>query len=624
MIMTGINGKNNNLKDSIVLYDSSIELSELEEIQNKLNIKIISLDHQSSEILQTNNFSYSISDDFLDDIERKNIQNTAFQLSNWFNDEKLLKFLIFRGVNLGSLVKSELINILVNFLKNFYTIYKITKKFESNTIICSKKFSNFAKNFSNNVTILETKNIENLLPLDELETNINLGLKNLNLKLSVNRINQLKSLSENFSNILLKPKINKNSKFFLLSEFNTKKFSKLFENMPNFDTNYVIYNRRQPSIWDKESLSIIKNSHCTVENPKNLDSRKNKSHESRKSVIKKIIENLKIYENDLSKIFFLYDLPFWNSFKNIFFLLIEKRFDSYSREVILSENLIKKYDFNGILVQNEVGPNEQILIQLGKLNKIPIYLLQHGINWCTNEAFQLMKHHGVMGYDVDYQLVWGNIDYNYRKKQKFDNKKIIKIGNPAFDSYSKYNSTEKKYILLATSGPTQENIFHLSQNVIKNNIETIKKIAEIINSLNYDLKIKIHPSPDEFDPTEIMKKINPNIEVIKSGNISDLIKNSSLVIVIDFSTVILDAYLLKKPIISIPVKNEKFGVPIAFSNNSCVIANIENLESSINSLLKKEYIERVEAGTRSLNEYMSNLGSSSKKLLSTLNDTKYD
>ena len=56
--MTGINGKNNNLKDSIVLYDSSIELSELEEIQNKLNIKIISLDHQSSEILQTNNFSY--------------------------------------------------------------------------------------------------------------------------------------------------------------------------------------------------------------------------------------------------------------------------------------------------------------------------------------------------------------------------------------------------------------------------------------------------------------------------------------------------------------------------------------------------------------------------------------
>ena len=62
--MTGINGKNNNLKHSIVLYDSSIELSELEEIQNKLNIKIISLDHQSSEILQTNNFSYSISDDF--------------------------------------------------------------------------------------------------------------------------------------------------------------------------------------------------------------------------------------------------------------------------------------------------------------------------------------------------------------------------------------------------------------------------------------------------------------------------------------------------------------------------------------------------------------------------------
>ena len=624
MTMTGINGKNNNQKELIVLYDSSIELFELEKIQNKSNIKIISMDHKSSEILHSNQFSYFISDDYLTDIERKNIQNTAFQLSNWFNEKEISKFLIYRGVNLGSLVKSELINILVNFLNNFYTIYKIIQKFESKYIICSKKFSKFVKNFSSDVIVLETKNIENSLPLDELETNINLGLKNLNVKLSINRLNQLKSFSEKFSNIMLKTKINKNSNSFLLCEFNTKKFSKLFENMPNFDTNYVIYNRRQPSIWDKESLLIIKHSHCILENHKNLDSIKNESTKSRKSNIHEIIENLKINENLLSKIFFIHDLSFWNLFKNIFFLLIEKRFDSYSHEVILSENLIKKYDFNGILLQNEVGPNEQILIQLGKLNQIPIYLLQHGINWCTNEAFHLMKHHGVMGYDVDYQLVWGNIDYNYRKKQKFNNKKIIQIGNPAFDSYLNQNSSEKNYILLATSGPTQENIFDLSQTTIKKNIKTIKKIAEIINSTNHNLKIKIHPSPDEFDPTELMKKINPKIQVIKSGNISDLIKNSLLVIVIDFSTIILDAYILKKPIISIPVKNNGFGIPIAFSNNSCIIANIENLESCINSLLEKEYANRVKVGTHSLNEYISNLGSSSKKLLSILNDTQSD
>ena len=80
-------------------------------------------------------------------------------------------------------------------------------------------------------------------------------------------------------------------------------------------------------------------------------------------------------------------------------------------------------------------------------------------------------------------------------------------------------------------------------------------------------------------------------------------------------------YTYKERVNSSRILHEQYGNIVEEVN---IFYDIENLESSINSLLKKEYIERVEAGTRSLNEYMSNLGSSSKKLLSTLNDTKYD
>ena len=52
-----------------------------------------------------------------------------------------------------------------------------------------------------------------------------------------------------------------------------------------------------------------------------------------------------------------------------------------------------------------------------------------------------------------------------------------------------------------------------------------------MTSLNHKLLIKIHPSPDEFDPTELVRSINPDIQVIKTGNISNLIKNCSMMAV---------------------------------------------------------------------------------------------
>tara|TARA_Y100000741_G_scaffold242838_1_gene186119 strand:+ start:6509 stop:8380 length:1872 start_codon:yes stop_codon:yes gene_type:complete len=618
MIMTGINGKNNNLEIMPILFDSSISIDKLKTMQNKYNVDIIPIDYLSHEILKKNNISYIEFDSFLSINEKSSIQNLTYFLSDWYLHESISKILNYHGVNLGGLIKSEFINILVNFLKNFYTIYKISQKYKSQEFICSKFFSSFFKNFSKKVIILESKNSDEILPLDSLQTNINVGLGNINFKIGVNRLNQLKIFAEKFSNILLKPKINENSNFFLFSELNTKKFSELFKKMPDFPENYVIYNRRQPSVWDKESFSILKNSKTILENSKNLESIKNDSVTSRITDIQKIIENLKIQNDIFLKLFVIENLSFWPLFKNTFFTLVEKRFESYSYEILLVENLLKKYKFKGILLQNEVGPNEQILMQLGKIQKISTYLMQHGLIYDTNDALQMNKYQGVMGYDVDYQLVWGKVDYDYRKLQGFNTNKIIKIGSPIYDSYSTTDSPQKNYILLATSGPTKEDIFDLTLETINKNIETIQKISEIVSSLNHNLIIKIHPSPDEFDPTPIVEKINPNIKVIKSGNISELIKNCSLMIVIDFSSVILDSYLMKKPVISVPVKNNGYGFPTAFLNKSCVIDDIENLEQNIEIILKEKYSEQIDNGLNSASNYISNLGSSSTKLLSFL------
>ena len=615
--MTGINGKKNKTEKSIVLFDKSIAVKEVKSILKDTNSSIISLDFESFELLQKNNIDQKTYDEFLTTNEMSNIQKLSYELSDWYSHEQLANELMYNDVNLGSILQSELINILVNFIKNFYVIYKITQKYSDFEFFCSKNTSKFLHKFSIKHYLLKSLKIDDSLPLDSLNTNIDLKFKNLNLKFKIGtkKINSLKTLTDNISNYLIKPELKKDSNFFLFSEINTKKFSYLLQKMPNFDETYVIYNRRQPSIWDKESFSLFKNSNAVIENEKTLNRNKKLSLTKEKSKVRKIIEKIKKNENFFEKFFTIETVSFWSLFREVFYSLIEKRFLTYYYEIILSQNLLDKYPFSAILLQNEVGPNEKILLQIGKSKKIPVFLMQHGLIFDTTEAFMMNKYQGALGLNTDYQLVWGDVDYQYRKKLGFDPEKIIKIGSPGYDHFFDKKNSKRDYVLLATSGPTTEDIFDLTVESITKNIETIKGISKIVTGLNQKLIIKIHPSPDEFDPTELIKSIDPNIQVIKTGDISEIIKNCSLMIVIDFSSVILDAYLLKKPIISIPVKNNGYGLPKAFVNNSCMIENLETLENSINNLLKNDNSELIKNATISGQNYMSNLGNASEQLL---------
>ena len=155
-----------------------------------------------------------------------------------------------------------MIYVLVNFLKNFYCIHKISKKFPNSKFFSSKNFSSLLDYFSLKHEILDSYPNDELLPLDDLNTNVSLKFKNINVNLKFNKkkLDSLRSITENIANSLINSDLNNNSKKILFSEFDTKKYSNLFKKMPFFDDTYVLYNRRRPSIWDKESYSIIKDS----------------------------------------------------------------------------------------------------------------------------------------------------------------------------------------------------------------------------------------------------------------------------------------------------------------------------------------------------------------------------
>ena len=604
-------------EERILLFENPIDYEKLLKLEKKYELKIIATNFSSYEKLRKNNIKFINSDSFLTQDDRALIQKTAFFISNWYDELEIKNFLIYKDVNLGSLIKSELINILVNFLKIFYELYKINDKFKSSIFLCSGIHNKILKSFSAHTEILSNSNdLSNFLPLDSLKYGFKIGTdtKNFEIKIPKKLFSKIKSVSEKFSNYYIPQKIvNPNSKHVLFIELNTLNYENFLKNVHD---PFVIFNRRIPSIWNKKTLNLIKNSNCIIENKNSLISNDlEKNIDDNIELINKKLSSL-FKSTFFSKFFQIENISFWDQFSSYFTSMFMIRVSENILEIELAAELFKKYDFSSVVINNEVGPNEKIIAQISKSKNIPIFLNQHGLIFDTDDALEMNKNHGIISDLSDYSIVWGDVDYEYREKIGFDRKTLFRIGTPIYENFNSIeNFSENNYVLLATSGPTKENIFDLSIETIQKNIQTIESICKIVTKLNKKLIIKIHPSPDEFDPTELVQKINPNIKIVKSGKISPLIKNSNFVIVIDFSTVILDAHLLKKPVISITVKNNGFGIPFDFRTNSSISTNVNELEEIILKLDNKQYFDEiVKKGEKASSKYLTKTSDYSKNL----------
>ena len=102
-----------NTSKNIFLLDSQINFSEIDYSDNN-NSQIITFDFDSHNILEKKSISHLISDTFLSKKELLEIQKNAYLLSDWYKEEALKENIEYEGINLGSLIQAEFINILVN------------------------------------------------------------------------------------------------------------------------------------------------------------------------------------------------------------------------------------------------------------------------------------------------------------------------------------------------------------------------------------------------------------------------------------------------------------------------------------------------------------------------------
>jgi len=606
---------------SIVLFDSSCNIDELtnDKIENSL---IVTFDYNSHKNLEKCGINHVISDSYLDQNFMSLIEKTCYHLSKWYTEKSIEKIVEYDGLNLGEFFYIELYELLIPFLKNFSEISKIFKENSNALFFTSQNLYDIIHSFSSNVKILQSVNsIKSEFDYTHIDIPFKFGSKSSHIRIGRSKYLKLLNVSEKFLNLRVKKQSHKS--VILLSDFSPQLYKEFFLAMPESKNIFVKFDRTAPSFWNYDTYSTVKKSGCIIENFSSLiDDNIKKSITDSQMLIN---EKLDLLDNsdEIKHFFSLNEISFWNAFQKTFFELLRNKFLEAITEIGILKKLFSKHKFLGALVRTETSIRDLIIIKLAKRQNIPIILLEHGLTPLGKNLLEHQKfYRGLPVYSSKY-LVWGNIDLKSNIENGFSDSKIEVLGVPFYDKifHNKIPSYTEldNFILFATD-------FKALHKIERITIESMKKYEMIINSVynavmkhNKRLVIRPHPLKD-IGESEIAKKLDPKIKVVLGGSILPLIKSSSLVVVTDVSSVMIEAMALNKPVISLRVNpdfDDEFCNP-----NACLRTNIEDFEINLTKILGNQQFRNLLLKKQKifLDENVANQGSASINLIKFLDN----
>ena len=622
-IMTGKNGKSDNFNNStILLIDSDFDLSKIKTITKDFHCdKIISFDYNSHKNLNLENIEHQTSDEFITQENTNEIQNHLYTFSKWHHEKSIQKFFMIEGLNIGQLLQEEFIGHMVKFLKKFFEFKKIYEKFPNSLFISSGILYEISAIFSSNIQKIDTDVEVNYdFVHDKVRIDLNLGKNHINISLSSSKYKKIKQFSEKFTQSLFEPKTTSNSSNVLLVELSTERYQKLLEESRNHNINLIQFGIRRPAIWNMNTFKIIKNTKCGIITPGSLinSKLKIKIQEQKNLITKQILE---LYRQDeiLSQYFSYEGYSFWCAIKPIIQKLFEKRTEHIVRDIQTIKALFQKITIDTAIISSEIGITEQIVISQYKKYGVKLLLLQHGIYYDSKEAKETNISKGLYPIKSDKFLIWGKVPENDLKNiDIIEPTKLKIIGHPKYDSW-KPVSIHKDFscVILALTGPEHMLIQgHQISNIIEFE-KQLEQIYKIVTAMKKKLIIITHPSFHVFDFSETLKKISSDIEIISVGNTMELINSCDVMIATNYTTVILESYLLEKPVICLPIIDYNLGIPALFDFNSDMIISIEKFQIVLEKLMHdKDFKNKIiQTQNKFIENYLANHGNSSKKLL---------
>ena len=606
--------------EKIILVDST---SNFENIKNFFkkgnNLSIISFDYKSHKKLENGNIPHQISDDYITDLQCKTIQDYVYKFTYWYFEKDFSKFLEYREINLGRLFQDELLNFFVRFLKKFKEIEIIFASNQNKEFLAENELFDIIQFFTNSTLNLQksTKKFHSF-PHEEMRVNLKIAGYEKSLFLSRDRYLKLKKLSDFLINKMFNPKITDNTKTkILFAEYNTERYKELFLKSKKFNAEIFFYGKRRPAFWNGSTLKTIRNSKCKIiTNHLIYD---NVAKHEEKLGIKKMrtqLSELWKKNSSLEKFFTFGDFEVFTLIKPVLVELIENRLSRTIHEIELVNRMFQKIRFDFSVIINELGFSEQIISCLSKTHKVKCIHMQEGFHWDTIAAHANLTSQGAYLHDADTLAVWGDIDRSISiENGGIPPNKVRIIGAPRYDNLFNSETKKQDYILLASSGdPQPEEVNGIRINKIEEYLTDILQISKIVRELDEEVFIKLHPSPTQLmDLVELGKKIDPKITIVSHGEITSLLPSAKLVISIGMSSAIIEALILKKPVIFIPGIDYNWGDPSIINEKGCLISSINELKNDLKGVLNntKLYAEQQNSSRKYLSKLISHHGNAS-------------
>ena len=613
---------NRKTRDSFLLIDSTVTLKNNDSLAEKYS-KIITFDLESHRLLQKNLVKHYVSDEFLDDNDEKKIDFECIKFSQWHLNEAYDKQLCYEGVNFGSLLSSEFNNFLISFLRNFLSFKKIIDNFPNITLVCVPHIHKILNKLTDNLEILCEDDFYYNTKKEKLQYKIT---NSISIDISEDNFKKLKNISEIITKILVKKDGNRiENGTIALIEFDPIKYETIFNASRNSQSKILLYNRRRPFAYNRKSLRILQQSHVIpyISSQRVLKkyelNGKEKAEEIRKKLSRFFVEK----EDELDNFFKFSNKKFWRLLKSYVVELFNEKILDIIIEIENSKSFISEKKPSTIVVLSENGITEQILLKLARKYSIKTVLLQHGSILDGNDAIDYNRSQGIFPIQSDKFFAWNYSSANCILKSNCSEQKIKVIGSPNIDRiFLKKNISKKntKKVLLLATGPRNQQSVGYSIEKWEKYEENIKKICKIVTEEKMELIIKQHPDLGEHNLSEQFFQEFPNIKVIKHGEILDLLLESQYVISMGFSSTILEAQVLDKPVISLSVDHDVYETPKNVLD-SCLVSDIENFEENFVQLIKNsEFCEKIiKNSNKQLESDFTNIGNSAENILREIN-----
>ena len=616
-----LSSKNDNelQSENILLIDSTFDFDNIHKIIDEQGISIITFDYKSHKILEKQNINHKLSDDYISDLDCKNIQEYVYKFSYWYSHEKFYDFLKHETINIGRLYLDETLNYFVRFLKKFKEIESIFNLNPKKKFLADNELFDIIKFFTNSVKNNYSSK-PNVYSFTHDEIRVDLKLSKFQKSVFVNKTFylKLKNFIDIFTSSITTPeKISNSSTNILFAEFNTERFSHLFLESKKFNTQIFFYGRRRPAFWNFSTFKTIINSKCKIITQKTLE---NNELEKNKSVmIKDASEKLsKLWEQNqsLEEFFMFNGYPIFKLIKPVFIRLIEKNIPHIFHEIELVKTMFQNFKFDYSVIINESGFSEQIIAAMSKIFGIKCIHLQEGFHQDSQGVINNLISQGVFLHDSIRLDAWGEVDKELAMKYGgVSSEKINIVGAPRYDTLFNSKNFSEEYIVLASSAdPQPEEVEGLRIKKINKYLNDILEISKTISELNEKTIIKLHPSSTQlFDIVELAPKLNSKISVVNHGEISSLLPSAKLLISIGLTSAIIEALILKKPVILIPGIDYNWGSSSLETENGCLISTPEKIKQDLKQILAdKNYFVRNTSFQKYLSKLIHHNGNASK------------